>query len=66
MSAIGAWQPLPRWLHLTSMWEAVPSGDLFLDALSAAYLNAIPPLSPSNGLTSKPFGWSIHEPPPGS
>ena len=34
--AFGAWQPLPRWLHLTSMWEAVPSGDLFLDALSAA------------------------------
>jgi len=40
--AIGAWQPLPRWPHLTSMWEAVPSGDLFLDALSVAYLNVIP------------------------
>ena len=35
--AIGAWQPLPRWPQGISMWEAVPSGDLFLNASSAVY-----------------------------
>jgi hypothetical protein len=38
-------RPLPRWPHLTSMWEAVPSGDLSVDALPAAYLS-LPPLEP--------------------
>jgi len=38
---IGAWQPLPRWLPVTSMWEAVPSGDLFLDTFFAAHPMAL-------------------------
>jgi len=48
------------------MWEAVPSGDLFLDALSAAYFNAIhvqwrragvsSPLLPCRGWAGFPDG----------